>query len=166
MDANYWIEKLGLAPHPEGGYFRETYRAAERIAADALPPRFAGDRSFSTAIYFLLTSDRFSAFHRIQQDELWHFHAGDPLTIHVIDGDGELTVVEMGADAERGQVWQAVVPAQSVFAAEVRAPGAFALVGCTVAPGFEFDDFEMPPRADLLAHYPQHADLVTRLTRS
>lgn len=167
-DAAWWIEQLGLAPHPEGGYFRETYRAAERIAAAALPVRFGGERAFSTAVYFLLTADAFSAWHRIRSDELWHFHAGDPVTLHVLDADGRGTLAthRLGCDPASGAPPQVTIPAGAWFAAEIEAPGRFALVGCTVAPGFDFADFELGARRDLLARYPAQRAAIERLTRT
>ncbi len=167
-DAAFWIERLDLRPHPEGGYFRETYRAAESIAADALPPRFDGARAFATAVYFLITRDAFSAFHRIRSDELWHFYAGSAVTLAILDADGAgaLTTASLGRDPTRGESPQVVIPAGAWFAAEVASSGSFALVGCTVAPGFDFADFELGDRAGLLARYPQHRGVIERLTRS
>jgi len=142
-DAAFWIEHLELRPHPEGGYYRETYRAAERVAAAGLPARFSGPRAFSTAVYFLITRDAFSAFHRIRSDELWHFYAGATVTLATIDAAGTLVTASLGRDPTRGETLQVVVPAGTWFAAEVAEPGDFALVGCTVAPGFDFADFEL-----------------------
>ncbi len=166
-DAAYWIERLDLRPHPEGGYFRETYRAVETVPASALPARFDGPRAFSTAVYFLLTRDAFSAFHRIRSDELWHFYAGDGVTIAVLDADGTgaLTTASLGSDPTRGESPQVVIPAGAWFAAEVARAGSFALVGCTVAPGFDFADFELGERVDLVRRYPQHRGAIERLTR-
>lgn len=166
-DAAFWIEHLGLRPHPEGGYFRETYRAADRIAASALPARFGAARACSTAIYFLLTRDAFSAFHRIRSDELWHFYDGDTVTLAMLDpnGDGTLATASLGRDPGRGESPQVVIPAGAWFAAEIAAGGTFALVGCTVAPGFDFADFELADRAALAATYPRHRDVIERLTR-
>lgn len=167
-DAAFWIERLDLRPHPEGGYFRETYRASETIDSAGLPARFEGARVFATAIYFLLTRDAFSAFHRIRSDELWHFYAGAPITIIVLDADGkgQLATHALGRDPTRGESLQVVVPAGAWFAAEVASAGAYGLVGCTVAPGFDFADFELGARADLQARYPQHRGVIERLTRA
>ena len=167
-DAAFWIERLDLRPHPEGGYFRETYRASESIAPGGLPDRFEGARPFATAIYFLLTRDAFSAFHRIRSDELWHFYAGAPVTIAVLDSDGkgQLATHALGRDPTRGESLQVVVPAGAWFAAEVASAGAYALVGCTVAPGFDFADFELGDRVRLLECYPQHRGVIERLTRA
>ncbi|HSZ61955.1 MAG TPA: cupin domain-containing protein [Terriglobales bacterium] len=163
-DALYWIRTLGLQPHPEGGYYRQTYRAD--LVLEELPPQFSGPRPVSTAIYFLLDGKNFSAFHRLQSDELWHFHLGASLTIHVIDPDGQYSEIQLGSDPEAGEVLQAVVGAGCWFASHIRDEKSFALVGCTVAPGFDFDDFELAKRVQLIELYPQHRDLITKLTRT
>lgn len=160
-----WVDKLGLVPHPEGGWYKEVYRSEDSIGAAGLPERFGGARSFSTSIYFLLAGDHFSAFHRIKSDELWHFYAGDGLTVHIIAPDGELSTIELGNKPEEGETFQGVVPAGSWFAAEPKG-GGYGLVGCTVAPGFDFADFEMADRETLQAEFPQHRELIKRLTRS
>ena len=160
------IQALELAPHPEGGWYRETYRAAESIPRAGLPARFAGARAFATAIYFLLDATTFSALHRIRSDELWHFYAGSPLTLHLLTPAGEHRRLALGAEPARGAAFQATVPAGCWFGAEVERPGDFALVGCTVAPGFDFADFELGARAELCRSYPAHRDLIERLTRS
>jgi predicted cupin superfamily sugar epimerase len=150
-----WIEWLGLAPHPEGGWFRETYRATEG----------AGGRAHSTAIYFLLAGEQISALHRIAADEVWHFHAGTTLLVAHLEPDGRLVEQRLGPDIERGEAFQAVVPARRWFGARVVDPRSYALVGCTVAPGFDFVDLELGERAALIAQYPQHRALIERLTR-
>src|ERR1700758_3053802 len=104
--AKYWIDKLGLIAHPEGGYYRETYRSGLSIAREALPSQFAGPRLISTAIYFLLEGENFSAFHRLRSDELWHFYLGDPIVVHVIDADGLYSEIAIGSDPEAGQRFQ------------------------------------------------------------
>lgn len=164
-EAQDWIEGLQLRPHPEGGYFRETYRSAETIARQHLPTRFSGDRSFSTAIYFLLQGDDFSALHRIKQDEVWHFYAGSTLVIYVIEPGGTLSLLRLGRNVRAGEMLQAVVPAGCVFGARLQDPHSYALVGCTVAPGFDFADFEMTTRQELVSLYPQHQALIAQLTR-
>lgn len=153
-----------MQSHPEGGYFAESYRSGETVAASALPDRFAGDRVFSTAIYFLLESHHISALHRIQADEVWHFYAGGPLGVFVIDLVGELSVIHLGPDLANGQVFQAVVPAGCWFGSKPAPGTTFSLVGCTVAPGFDFADFEMADRATLLAEFPQHRAVIEQLT--
>jgi predicted cupin superfamily sugar epimerase len=164
-DAEYWTRKLELEPHPEGGYFRQTYRANLVLAKESLPREFTGARAASTAIYFLLEGDNFSAFHRLLSDELWHFYVGSALVVHVIDEHGRYSEVLLGNDPDRGEAWQAVVKAGCWFASEVRDRKSFALVGCTVAPGFEFADFEMAKREELVKDYPQHRRVIDRLTR-
>jgi len=164
-DARYWIEKLRLEPHPEGGYFRQTYRSEVVIAREALPARFTGARAASTAIYFLLEGKKFSAFHRLRSDEVWHFYAGAPVLVHVIENGGQYSSILLGSDLEAGQVPQAVVRAGCWFASHVADWKAFAVVGCTVAPGFDFQDFEMGERAELVAKFPPQRELIERLTR-
>ena len=164
-DASYWIEKLRLERHPEGGYFRQTYRSDIQIAAEALPARFSGARTASTAIYFLLGGNDFSAFHRLRSDEIWHFYAGSGLIVHVIDLVAEYSCIRLGSDAENGEVLQAVVRAGCWFASELADRSSFALVGCTVSPGFDFEDFELGKRLELVRCYPQHRRIIERLTR-
>jgi uncharacterized protein len=173
----YWIEKLQLVAHPEGGYFRQTYVSDLKIAREALPAGFGGARAASTAIYFLLEGEKFSVFHRLRSDEMWHFYAGAPLMVHVINPGGNYSSILLGNDVERGEVFQAVVKAGSWFASEiVKNPHVwqnrpdmghppFALVGCTVAPGFDFEDFEMGKREELVREFPQNRELIQRLTR-
>ncbi|WP_216638448.1 cupin domain-containing protein [Endozoicomonas arenosclerae] len=163
--ANDWVKALDLQPHPEGGYFRETYRSDEVISKSNLPERFSGERSFSTAIYYLLKGHDFSAFHRIHQDEVWHFYDGASLTIHVIAPDGAYSTAKLGRNILKDELPQFIVPAGCLFAVEVNDPASYVLSGCTVAPGFDFADFEMPPAEQLIASYPQHASLIERLTR-
>jgi uncharacterized protein len=163
--AEYWIERLRLEAHPEGGYFRQTYRSEMTIAPEALPAGFTGTRAASTAIYFLLKGENFSAFHRLRSDEVWHFYAGASLAVHIIDEGGRSSEIRLGSDAEAGEVFQAVVKAGCWFASEVRDRKSWALVGCTVAPGFDFEDFEMAKREELGREYPQHRELIARLTR-
>lgn len=164
-NTEYWIRTLKLEPHPEGGYFRQTYRSSVTIAREALPQGFTGRRAASTAIYFMLEGKNFSAFHRLRSDEVWHFYAGSPLVVHVIDPSGKLNTIVLGREPEMDQSLQAVVPAGSWFASHVLDWQSFALVGCTVAPGFDFDDFELGRRGELTAAFPQHRELIARLTR-
>ncbi|GLI35369.1 cupin domain-containing protein [Desulforhabdus amnigena] len=164
-NAAYWIEKLGLSPHPEGGYFIQTYRSDESVRDGQLPRRFEGDRVFSTAIYYLLEGKQFSAFHRIKSDEIWHFYTGSSLTLYVIDGEGRLSRKKLGNAWENGEAFQVVVKAGCWFAASVNDPDSYALVGCTVAPGFEYEDFELAERKRLIKEYPQHQRIIERLTK-
>lgn len=165
MDAEKLIHRLQLIKHPEGGYYKETYRSPGTIPKDCLPAGFHGDRSFSTAIYYLLQQGDFSAFHRISSDECWHFYAGGPLFLHVIEENGIYQCIKLGAAVAENEVFQFVVPARAWFAAVPATETAFSLVGCTVAPGFDFLDFEMADRASLRGKFPQHKTLVEQLTR-
>ena len=160
------IKKLDLQPHPEGGYFKEVYRSKTEIPGHVLGENFNGDRNCSTSIYFLLTSENFSAFHRIRQDEIWHFYMGSAIDLHVITEKGDHKKYIIGNDLEADELLQLVVPAGDWFAAEVNKPDSFALVGCTVSPGFSFEDFELPSRYELLNKFPQHRDLITKFTHS
>jgi predicted cupin superfamily sugar epimerase len=159
------IRRLELARHPEGGWYRETYRSAETLTPDCLPERFGGDRAFCTAIYFLLEQGDISMLHRIKSDELWHFHAGAPLAVHVITRDGRYRVLKLGPDLAAGETFQAVVPAGCWFGAEISGTGPYSLVGCTVAPGFDFADFELGDATELLATFPAHAEIIERMIR-
>jgi predicted cupin superfamily sugar epimerase len=164
-EAERWINELQLRPHPEGGYFRETYRCNEVVPRAHLPSRFRGDRSFSTAIYFLLEGADFSALHRIQQDEVWHHYDGSSLTVDVISPDGNHSAILLGKNVGGGERPQTVVKAGCLFGASLNDARSYALVGCSVAPGFEFDDFTLPGRDELLDQYPQHRHVIERLTR-
>ena len=159
------IEKLELQPHPEGGYFKETYRSEEVISKTCLPDVFQGERNYSTGIYYLLKSDDFSAFHRINQDEMWHFYLGDSITLSMISEEGILTTIEIGNDVLKGQSPQFVVPKDYWFAAKVQRPNSYSLVGCTVAPGFDFNDFELASCKELVDKFPQHIEIIKTLTR-
>ncbi|MCU0961279.1 MAG: cupin domain-containing protein, partial [Pirellulaceae bacterium] len=158
------IAELRLQPHPEGGYYCETYRSAERVPAAALPPRYGGDRCLGTAILYLLPAGEVSRLHRVRSDELWHFHEGAALWLHRLDADQGLVSVKLGLHADRGERPQLCVPAGTWFAAEAAADGAYGLVGCTVAPGFEFADFELAERDALTAEYPAYAEFIRRFT--
>lgn len=162
--ATHLIRSLKLAPHPEGGFYREVYRSDETLPPAVLPERYSGPRSFSTSIYFLLRSRDVSRFHRLASDELWYFHAGSPLTVHVIDPKGRYTAHRLGINASRKQQPQLVVGRNHWFAATVDLPRCYTLVGCTVAPGFDFADFEMAEQAPLIRLCPKKAALIRRLT--
>jgi predicted cupin superfamily sugar epimerase len=159
------IRSLALARHPEGGWYRETYRSNERVPSKSLPARFGGERSFCTAIYFLLERGDVSAFHRIKSDEIWHYYAGASLSIHVLTRQGGHEILRLGPDITAGETFQTVVSAECWFAAEVSGSGPYSLVGCTVAPAFDFSDFEMGDATRLLQTYPAHAEVIRRLTR-
>jgi len=159
------IDRYKLHPHPEGGWYCQTYKSDEQVAASALPERFAGSRVFSTAIYFLLEQGNFSAFHRIKSDECWHFYAGGPLHLYIIQQNGALEIISLGNDLENGQAFQYVVPANCWFASRPAPGSEYCFVGCTVSPGFEFEDFELANAVTLSNEYPQHAITIKELCR-
>ena len=159
------IDKLDLQPHPEGGYFKETYRSRLILSKKGIPPDFEGDRNACTAIYFLLTSDNFSAFHRIKQDEIWHFYSGSPISLHILTEDGNYEKQMIGSNLEKGEIPQFVVHGGDWFASEVEDPNSYALAGCTVSPGFDFADFEMASQESLIKLYPAHHKIISKLTR-
>ena len=155
--ARQWIEELQLERHPEGGWFRECYASDILVTADGFP----APRPAMTVIYYLLESGDFSALHRLRQDEMWHFYDGSPLTVHTIDPAGNYSPVTLGEHGLR----QFTVKGGILFGASVDVPDSCALVACTVSPGFDYDDLEMPARDELLAEFPMHRDLILRLTR-
>jgi len=159
------IERLHLEPHPkEGGFYRETYRCDEPIAAMALPERYGAGRAHSTAIYYLLTPETFSALHRLRSDEVFHFYLGDPVEMLHLQPDGSAERVLLGSDLLAGMRPQVVVPRDVWQGARLLPGGRFALLGCTVAPGFDYADYEGGMRAELRAAYPEVADLIAALT--
>lgn len=168
MDATFgghgpqtWIDRLLLEPHPEGGYFREVFRSVEEMSTSR------GPRAASTSIYFLLTASSFSALHRIAFGETWYFHAGSDLEVVQLGPDEELVVHRLGFSPAAAHL-QTHIPGGCWFGARLAAPHGpndYALVGCSVAPGFDFRDFEMGSRAELLSSYPSHRDWIEALTR-
>lgn len=158
------IKQLELIPHPEGGYFKETYRSKDVIIN--LPKQFEGERNYSTSIYFLLESKDFSAFHKINQDELWYFHEGSPIKIHKISPEGEYSFVILGSDVLNNQQFQHVVPADYWFAATVENTNSYSFVGCNVAPGFDFKDFVLATKQELISLFPNHTSIINQLTQS
>jgi len=165
QEAEQYIQFYNMQQHPEGGWYKETYKSTENIPQEFLPERFMGSRSFSTAIYFLLEQGNFSAFHRIQSDECWHFYAGDPLQVFVFLPNGNLQIIELGNDIARGQVFQYVVTAGCWFASRPAADSKFCFVGCTVSPGFDFADFELAGFTELSMLYPQEQKIIKELCR-
>lgn len=163
--ARYWKDKLGLHSHVEGGTFKETYRASLQLPQDVLTDKHLGMRSAATGIYFLLEQGEFSAFHRIASDEQWHFYDGVCLHIYEIQKDGTLIVHKLGLDIDKGELPQITIAAGSWFGSKVEEAGGYTLCGCTVAPGFDFADFELADRNILVKQYPQYAGIITMLTR-
>ncbi len=168
MNAREIIEHLGLEPLPgEGGFYRETYRSSdEKIPAGALPERYQADKHIATAIYYLLTPETFSAVHRLISDELFHFYLGDPVTMLQLHPDGHGETITLGPDIEAGQRLQCVVPQGVWQGMHLNAGGRFALMGTTVAPAFDFDDYQPARRDDLLQKYPDFAEMIERLTNA
>jgi predicted cupin superfamily sugar epimerase len=163
--AHKYIEKLQLKPHPEGGYYKEIYRAGEMILPEHLPKRYVSARNFSTSVYFLLEGNQVSHFHRLKSDEQWHFYDGSSIVIYVIDEGGNVNKILLGRKIERGESPQTVIKQNSWFAAELSDKTSFALIGCTVAPGFEFNDFELGKKDELIDKFPQLRELIYKLTK-
>ena len=159
MTADFWIEKLKLLPHPEGGYYRETYRCNQFINVEG----FEGSRNVSTAIYFLLDSKNKSHFHRIKSDELWFFHEGNSLDILLLDNK-ELKTISLGKNPDQDEELQAAVPAGCWFGARLKNGEGYALVSCTVAPGFDFRDFELANKEELKKSYPDYIDIINEMS--
>ncbi|AYL96128.1 cupin domain-containing protein [Mucilaginibacter celer] len=159
QSAAYYIQTLNLLPHPEGGHYKETFRSGQEVSRVGA----ADVKQACTSIYYLLENNDFSGFHRIASDEIWYFHKGAPLLIHVIDLDGNLTSHEL-SDLDTGS-FSVMVKAGLWFAAEIKTGEGFTLVSCAVAPGFDFSEFEMAKRDELVKKYPQHMDLLRRMCR-
>ncbi len=160
------IELLQLEPLPvEGGYFRRTYQSDESIAADALPARYRRAKSFANAIYYFLRDNDFSALHRLLTDETYHFYLGDAVDLLLLYPDGASEIVTLGADLEKGQRVQFLVPRDVWQGSRLRAGGKFALMGTTLAPAWDESDFELGEREALSRSYPERADLIRELTR-
>lgn len=157
------IDRFNLQPHPEGGYYASTYRSTLEIPKEALPKGFGGVRPVSSAIYFLLEKNNFSAFHRIQSDECWHFYEGDSLGLHCLSPTGIYRFIKLGRGPQC--LYQYVVPAGDWFAAEPMPESSYSFVGCTVSPGFDFEEWELAKRSQLLQAFPSYHELIHRLTR-
>ncbi len=161
--ARQLIETLGLIPHPERGFYAETYRATSRVTSSS----HAGDRSASTAIYFLVTDDEpTTSLHRLKSDEVFHLYEGGPLEILQLRAEGQVVIARLGLDIGAGERPQVVVPAGTWFGTELAAGASHCLVGCTVAPGFEFADFDLAESQELEARYPEVTDRIRRMRRS
>jgi predicted cupin superfamily sugar epimerase len=166
LTAQEIIDALGMEPHPtEGGWFVETYRCPESAEGDGLPGRYAASRTHSTAIYYLLTPDTFSEIHRLRSDEVYHFYLGDPVEMLQLRPNGTGEVLTLGTDLASGQRPQVLVPREVWQGSRLVEGGRFALLGCTVAPGFEPEDYDGGAREDLVRRYPEYASLIKALTR-
>ena len=160
-DSAYWISKLNLQKHPEGGYFFESYKSVELVNL----PKYHGSRHISTAIYYLLEGDEFSAFHVMKSDELWHFYAGSSLTLFIIEPNGRLNEVILGENIDNGHTFQAAITAGCWFAAAVDDYNSYSLVGCTVSPGFDYQDWKIGDMKILTKLYPQHKSIIEKYTK-
>lgn len=160
--ARYYLDKLELKKHPEGGYYREIYRAGEMFFTETIPAKKLNKKNISTSIYFLLSGRDKSYFHRLKSDEIWHFYDGCDVKLFLIDEKGSMSEVLLGKTSEQ---FQLIIPKSTWFAAELTDKSSFALVGCTVAPGFDFNDFELAKREELLKKFPEHKIIINRFTK-
>jgi len=162
-NADYFVQTLDMTPHPEGGFYKECYAGEDCITSKELDVSYEGKRKLWTSIYFLLRDGEVSNFHRLKSDEMWYYHAGSPLTIYMITPEGTLRKEQLGLDIKKGEKPQILVPKGYIFGSAMNESG-FALVGCMVAPGFEFRDFELFQRDELLKQYPQYKEEILKLT--
>lgn len=158
-NSQYWIKHLQLIQHPEGGYYKETYRSPNSFE----PAGFSGQRNYSTSILFLLEKNDVSHFHSILSDEIWYYQYGDPLEVLYFDHQGNLVRIVIGPDLASGQQLQGVVPAGVIFGS--RSLGSYSLVGCMVAPGFDFQDFKLHATSELLSLYPEHEVIIKQMSK-
>jgi uncharacterized protein len=165
MIAEEIIKKLDLKPHPEGGFYKEIYKSRDFVEPTCLHNKFNDKRRFSTSIYYLLRNGDFSAFHRIKSDELWHYYAGGDILLHLLDHKNGYQTKILGNEITSNGSFQVIVPANVWFAAEPSQGSPFTLAGCTVSPGFDFDDFELANKDQLLQQFPRNADVINRLCR-
>lgn len=161
MNVNQLIAKYKLLNHPEGGYYKETYRSEFTTGFE----NFEGKRNYATGIYFLIEKNNFSAFHKIKSDEMWHFYSGNTLEVIEITPQGKLIITLIGNNIENNEVFQHTVKAGNWFASRVKNGGNYSFVGCTVWPGFDFNDFVLANRKDLQNQFPQHKSIIEELTR-
>ncbi len=164
--AEFYISNLGLLPHPEGGYYKEVYRSEDIIPRESLPGSYSGSRSVSTSIYFLLEGEQVSTLHRIKSDETWHFYDGSVVKIYILANDGQISEILLGKNLIDMEFYQVTIKKNSWFGAEVLNKDSYVLLGCTVAPGFDYDDFELGNRELLLSQYPRYEKIIRKLTKS
>ncbi|WP_332649107.1 cupin domain-containing protein [Lysinibacillus sp. 54212] len=157
FSAQYYIENLNLIAHKEGGYYASTFTGEEQVETAQ------GARPGYTSIYFLLRSQDISHLHRLKSDELWYYHAGSPLTVHIIYEDGTYEAKKLGLNIENGEAPQIVVPKNAIFGSSVDEAHTFSLVGCMVSPGFDYADFELFTQEELIAQYPQHEAVIRKM---
>lgn len=164
QDAQYWIDKLKLKGHPEGGYYREVYRSPELVDGIHLRDKREGKRNLATSIYFLLKSGEKSLLHRLKSDETWYFHHGSPIQLYCIDIQGILREVTLGQDIENHQYLQYTIPEETIFGGVVKGQNSYSLVSCMVSPGFSFEDFKLLSREHMLEKFPRHREVILKLT--
>uniref|UniRef100_A9A662 DUF985 domain-containing protein n=1 Tax=Methanococcus maripaludis (strain C6 / ATCC BAA-1332) TaxID=444158 RepID=A9A662_METM6 len=162
--AEYFIKKLNLEKHPEGGFYKRIYQSEEVISKDKLPERYNSDRFYSTSIYYLLSGNDISKFHRLKSDEIWHYYFGSSAIIHIIDNLGNYNLKKLGPNLDKNENFQVIIPKNSYFAAEIIEKSSFIIVGCTVSPGFDFEDFELASKDELLKKYPEHVNLIKKFS--
>lgn len=159
------VKKLELQKHPEGGYFKEIYRSEDTVPIEIFPDRnnsLKPYRNFCTSIYYLLVHEDVSVFHKIKSDEIWHFYQGSPILLHILnENTGEYLSKELGSKNQ----FQVIIPKNVWFAAEVKDKNLYSLVGCTVSPGFEFEDFTIAKREELLEKFPKYKELIKKFTK-
>ena len=155
-----WIKYLNLTAHPEGGYFNENYRNSSELNIDE---KYSGKRNLATSIYYMLEYGQFSKLHRLKSDEIWYFHHGAPLKVHVFNNNLYQSYV-LGTNLNESQLLQLIIPAGAIFGAEVLETNSFAILGCMVSPGFHFDDFEILKAEKVLAIFPEHKTIIEKLT--
>jgi uncharacterized protein len=158
------IEKLNMQEHTEGGWFLEVYRSNIELNHSALPEQYKSNRNLATSIYYAISSDNPSRFHRLNSDEFWHFHLGSQVNIHTITRQGEYKIIKLGNNILSGEQPFALIPAGVWFGATVSENDSYSLVGCTVVPGFEYEDFEKAKQEDLIKLFPQHSEIIKQLT--
>lgn len=163
MEVADFVDKLGMQAHPEGGYFAEIYRNSTVIAPEILEKNYSGERSLATSIYYMLKADQVSKLHQLKSDELWYYHHGSPLLVHVFFEDTYTSHI-LGIDVNKGQHPQIIIPAGAIFGAEVIDKASFTLVGCVVTPGFHFNDFRLVSRDEMLELYPGYNSIINKLT--
>jgi uncharacterized protein len=162
--AEYWIQHLQLKPHPEGGFYKEEYRSSIEITPKDLPIGYKSSRRLATSIFYMLRTTDISRLHRLRSDELWFFHAGSSIKVIYLDTEGKKHTHFLGNNHEKAEKFSLLIPGGSIFCAEVTTPNSYGLVSCVVSPGFEFEDFELFDKEDLIQAYPKHIDLIKKFS--
>ena len=164
QDAQYWISKLNLLNHPEGGFYKEIYRSSEYIEGIHLKDKRKGNRNLATSIYFLLRSGEKSLLHRLKSDETWYYHFGSPMHLFCIEPRGDLKEIIIGTDIEKREYLQVTISEGTIFGGLVYGSGTYCLASCMVSPGFSFEDFQLMSREYMLEKYSKHKDIIIKLT--